>query len=150
MAKKRADKNEYTKRIFTIQGWIVEGVQSALIVRQVLNNGWCESQRHAERMLKAARDAWTEIPEAEIAQKRRLKITQLEQYKRNLKEEFKSTPAGIRALVAIEKEIIMLDGLRKPNKIELTGKDGLPIQTENFSSKVVLYLPKNGRETNNG
>lgn len=129
MAKVRADKTEYLQRIFTIQGWILEGVQSALIVKQILTNNWCSSQRHAERMLSEARDLWTSIPEAEIDQKRKLKISELQQLKRSLKENYKGTPAGIRTLVSIEKEIILLEGLRKPFKHELTGKNGEPLMT---------------------
>ena len=140
MAKGRVDKTEYMRRIFIVQGWIVEGVQSSLICRQILNNKWCESQRQAERYLKSARDLWTEIPEAEIEQKRKLKIAQLEQLKRSLKDEFKGTPSGIRSLVAIEKEIIMLEGLRKPAKVELTGKNGEPIQTENVNVNMNLTI----------
>ncbi len=127
MAKVKTNKTEYLQRIFTVQGWIIEGVQSSLIVRQILSNQWCQSQRHAERMLQQARDLWTDIPEAEIEQKRKLKIAQLEQYKRSLKDIYKGTPAGIRALVAVDKEIIMLQGLRKPSKVEVSGADGLPL-----------------------
>jgi hypothetical protein len=127
MAKVRTDKTEYLKRIYTIQGWIVEGIQSALIVRQILNNNWCSSQRHAERMMKAARDLWTEIPEAELEQKRKIKIAELQQYKRSLKDQYKGTPAGIRALVAIDKEIILLEGMRKAVKMELSGEGGTPL-----------------------
>ncbi len=141
MAKKvRADKLEYTKRIFTIQGWIIEGIQPTLIIRQILTSNWCQSQRHAERMLKAARDAWTEIPEAEISQKRKVKISQLEQYKRSLKEEFKGTPAGIRALMFVDKEIILLEGLRKPAKIEVTGKDGERLFEDKSDEDLKLLL----------
>ena len=142
--KGRVSKIEYDKRIFAIQGWIIDGVQSSLIVRQILNQQWCESQRHAERMLKDARDLWTEIPEAEISQKRKLKVAELQQMKRGLKDEFKGTPAGIRAMVAIEKEIILLEGLRPAAKVELTGKNGEPIQTEN--TQIILYIPDNGRD----
>ena len=128
-----------------VQGWIIEGVQSALIIRQIINNGWCQSTRQAERYLKAARDLWTEIPEAALDQKRKLKIAELQQIKRSLLEKYKGTPAGIRALMSVDKEIIMLDGLRKPTKVELTGKDGNPIAVEN--TKVHFYLPQNGRDT---
>ena len=145
MANQRAKKVEYMKRVFMVQGWIIEGVPSSLICRQILNDGGCKSQRHAERILKAARDLWTDIPEAALEQKRKLKIVELQQLQRNLKEQYKGTPAGIRALMSIQKEIIMLEGLRKPTKVELTGKDGQPIQTEN--TKVHFYLPKNGRDT---
>lgn len=141
--KNRADKTEFLKRIFAVQGWIVEGIQPALIIRSIITSNWCESERQAYRMLKKARDLWTEVPEAELAQKRQLKVSELQQLKRSLKEGFKGTPAGIRAMVAIDKEIIMLEGLRKPTKVELAGPDGQPIQTE--GSQVILYIPDNGR-----
>lgn len=129
MAKNRTNKLEYEKRIFTIQGWIVEGIQTALIIRSILENKWCESKRHAERMLKAATDLWTEGPTLEIEKKRKIKVAQLEQQKRTMKESFKGTPAGMRAILAIDKEIILLEGLRKSTK-EVPGKFGLPVQPE--------------------
>lgn len=145
MAKGRVDKTEYMRRIFIVQGWIIEGVQSSLICRQILNSKWCESQRQAERYLKSARDLWTDVPEAEIEQKRKLKVAQLEQLKRTLKDEYKGTPSGIRALAYIDKEIISLEGLRKPTKVEVTGKNGEPIQTENVNVNVNLS-PKEIKE----
>lgn len=144
--RKRVDKTEYMRRLFIIQGWIVEGVQAALICRQILNSNWCESQRHAERMLKDARDIWTKVPEAEINQKRKLKIAELQQMARSMSDVHKKTPAGIRALMAIQKEIIKLEGLAPATKVEHTGKDGKPIETHNTTATVVLYLPKNNRE----
>jgi hypothetical protein len=133
MAKARANKIEYTRRIFAIQGWILEGVQSALIVRQIIASDWCTSERHAERMLKDARDLWTEIPEAEINQKRKLKIGELQQLARSMQERFKGTPAGIRAIVSVQKEIIKLEGIAPATKVEVSGKDGKPIETKNYN-----------------
>lgn len=140
MAKKvKTDKTEYTRRIFIIQGWIIEGVQSSLIIRQIINHKWCTSTRQAERYLKDARDMWTAIPEMEIKQKRQIKIGELQQIKRNLAEPFKSTPGGIRALIAVEKEIILLEGLRMPAKVSLTDTDGnnlpIPVPTINVYSE---------------
>jgi len=64
-----------------------------------------------------------------LEQQRALKVAELQQIKRNMADEYKKTPNGVRALVAVEKEIILLEGLRKPTKVELTGKDGNPIET---------------------
>ena len=122
--KKKASKVDYLKRIYAIQGWIIEGVQPALIIRQILTNEWCQSQRHAERMLKAARDLWTEIIDADISQKRKLKISELQQLKRTLQEKYKGTPGGIRAIMSIEKQIIEIEGLKPPTKVSLTDPDG--------------------------
>ena len=141
--KARAKQLEKLNRIFTVQGWIVEGVQSALIIRNILNLKWCTSQRQAERYLKSARDLWTDIPKMELKQKRDIKVSELQQIKRNMSEEYKKTPGGVRALIAVEKEIILLEGLRMPTKVELTGEDGKPIETKN--TQVIVYLPDNGR-----
>lgn len=121
---------ETEKRLLMIQSWIVEGVQSSLIIAQILQKEWCKSERHAERMLKAARERWIRHEDEDIVSKRKLKVQELKQLKRSMKEPFKGTPAGIRAIVAIEKEIIKLEGIAMPIKIETTGKDGGPIQTE--------------------
>ena len=52
---------------------------------------------------------WTD-EDVTIDLKREAKIAELKQIKRSLKEEHKGTPAGIRAIMAVEKEIIKLEG----------------------------------------
>jgi hypothetical protein len=132
---------EYEKRIFAIQGWIIEGVQSALIVRQIISSGWtnaekeCDKVRSAERMLKAARDKWISIEEANIEQKRKLRVDEMKQYKRKLQAKYQGTPAGIFACVAVDKEINKLENLYPSTKIEVTGKDGEPIKTQTEITK---------------
>ena len=125
----RADKIEFEKRLFTIQGWIIDGVPAALIIQQVMQRNWSQSTRHAERMLAAARKKWVEFETDDIEQKRKLKVQQLQHLKRSLGEKYKGTPGGIRAIVAVEKEIIKLEGLAAPIKLEHSGIDGEPIQT---------------------
>lgn len=141
MKRNRVDKVELNRRLFTIQGWIVEGVQSALIIRQILENKWCESTRHAERLLSKARDLWIVEEGMDVDKKRKLKIIELQQVKRNLKDLYKGTPAGIRAIMAVEKEIIMLEGLRKPTHVALTDPDGNPIEWQQPVIKVYTAGP---------
>lgn len=116
----KTDKIEYAKRIHQIQGWIVDGVQSALIVKQVVANGWCQSDRQAQRMLQTARDEWTKMPEAEMDQRRKIKIAELQQLKRSMKEQYKGTPSGIFAQLAVEKEIVELEGIKPSKKHDVT------------------------------
>lgn len=144
-ARKRASKTELASRIFTIMGWIVDGVQSALIVRQIVTAGWCD-KRQAERLLKLARHQWASVEEGNIEQKRKLKVIELQQTKRSLKEEYKGTPAGIRAIMAVEKEIIRLENLAPAIKVNLSGKNGEPLPPPVSNTSVVLFLPSNGRE----
>lgn len=133
----KTTKLEFEKRIFTVLSWIVEGVPTALIYQQILNNKWCESKRQAERIHAAAVKRWTEAESDDVEEKRKLKVIELKQLKRSLKPEYKGTPAGIRTMVLVEKEIIKLENLRPAQKIELSGKDGKPIEVE---SKTTLTL----------
>lgn len=125
----RIDSIEYNRRIFIIQGWIVDGIQPALIIRQILTQQWAQSKRHADRMLAAARDEWVKVPIADIEQRRQIKVLELQQYIRNMDERYKKTPTGIQAIAAIQKLIITLDGLNPPKKVEVSGRDGKPIET---------------------
>ena len=125
----KTTKIEYEQRLFTVQGWIVDGIQPTLIIKQIVTSGWC-NERQAERMLQQARARWTKVPEAQIDERRKLKIAELQQMKRSMKEQFKGTPSGIMALMAIEKHIIQLEGLAGPIKVEHSGKGGGPVQTE--------------------
>jgi hypothetical protein len=138
--KSRCTQLEMDKRIFAIQGWIIEGIQPGLIIRQILGNKWCTSYRHAERLLSKARKKWLELPEATIEEKRRLKISELQEYKRKMDPKFKTTPMGIRTLVFIDKEIILLEGLRKPVMVALTDADGNPAPISQPSQIVISVI----------
>ncbi|WP_346318197.1 hypothetical protein [Chitinophaga sp. YIM B06452] len=117
----KTGKVEYERRIFAVQGWIVEGVQSSLIIQQVLSQGWCTSIRQAERMLAEARKRWTAHEANSIEERRLLKIVELKHLKRTLKPEYKGTPAGLRSQLQVDKEIIKLEGIT-PTK----SKDDVP------------------------
>jgi hypothetical protein len=100
---------EKEKRIFTIQGWIIDGVQDYLILKQAKTQ-WGIGLRQARNYLKAAYENWKQDEDVTIDLKREAKIAELKQIKRSLKEEHKGTPAGIRAIMAVEKEIIKIEG----------------------------------------
>lgn len=121
MAKQRATAVEKEKRLFTIQGWILEGVPDRLIVKQVIQM-WPIDLRQAERYVKEAYISWSKIVGIDIDMKRELKIAELKQLKRSLSPEFKGTPSGIRAIMMIEKEIIKLEGIQLPKQIDITTK----------------------------
>ena len=108
--KKKTDQNEYQKRLFTVQGWIIQGIPSSLIIKKVVQNQWC-NERNAKHLLKKARAAWAKMPQSDLNEKRMIKIVQLEHMKLDLKQEYKGTPAGLQTLMIIEKELIKLEGL---------------------------------------
>lgn len=143
----KTGKVEYERRVLTVQGWIIDGVPSALIIQQILLKKWCTSDRQAERMLKAARDKWIEYESDNVLERRKLKIQQLQHLKRSLQVKYKGTPEGIRAIVAVEKEIIKLDGLAAPVKIEVSGDGGKPIQ-QDIKCEVVFRKYTDNAKTN--
>jgi hypothetical protein len=118
MAKQRATAIEKNNRLFTIQGWILEGVPDRLIVKQVLQL-WPIDIRQAERYVKEAYSSWSQIQGISIQMKRDLKIAELKQLKRSLGQQHKGSPAGISAIMLVEKEIIKLEGIVLPKYIEV-------------------------------
>lgn len=119
MAKQnRATTIEKEKRIFQIQAWIIEGVQDRLIVKNAITAFGIDA-RQAQRYVKEAYVNWKKIEGVNIEMKREMKIAQLEQIKRSLKDQYKGTPAGISAIMAVEKELIKLQGLEPTKAIDL-------------------------------
>ena len=114
----RATKIEKEKRLFIVQGWIIEGVQDRLIVKNVVDR-WGLDIRQAQRYVKDAYENWKKIEGVNIDMKRELKIAQLKQLIRTLKDEYKGTPAGIQAIMAVEDKIIKLEGIELPKTIKL-------------------------------
>lgn len=110
----RATKIEKEKRIFIVQGWIIEGVQDHLIVKNVVER-WGLDVRQAQRYVREAYEKWKKIEGVNIDMKREMKIAKLQQMIRTMKDEYKGTPQGIQAIMAVEKEIIKLEGL-EPSK----------------------------------
>lgn len=138
----KCDQVEYEKRIRVVQEWILEDWPSCDIVRQI-NSKWGIEDRQAKRYLAEARKRWVSTEQQVINSRRKLKLESLRKLKRSLQSRYVGTPIGIQAILNVEKEIIKLDGLAPAKKIEHTGKDGQPIQTENTS--VILYIPDNKR-----
>lgn len=125
----KSDHVEYEKRIRIVQEWILEDWPSCDIVQQV-NSKWGVEERQAKRYLAEARKRWVALEDHVLASKRKLKIESLKKLKRSLQAKFVGTPNGIQAILNVEKEIIKLEALAPPKKLEIYGKDGQPIQTE--------------------
>jgi hypothetical protein len=137
----RTDAVEYERRLMTIQMWIIERVSSAIIINQILERAWCTSTRHAERMLKAARDKWVAHEGMDIKQRRQLKIQQLNHTIRTLQDQYKGTPAGLQAIARLEKLVMELEGTKMPLKIEHSGDPAAPVIVEVKSNVDYTQLP---------
>lgn len=114
----RIDKVEKEKRIRIIQEWIIDDWEYCDIVSNIQSK-WYLSEAQAKRYVKDAREKWAEREQDAIEHKRRRKIESLKKQKRSLKPEFRGTPAGIRAILAIDKEINKLENLYPATKIQL-------------------------------
>ncbi len=143
----QADKIEKTRRVRIVMEWILEDWPSVDIVAKCVSM-WGISDRQAKRYISDARKQWVKEESAHIEQKRRMKIAKLNRLKRSLKDQWKGTPAGITAVLRVEKQIDELEGYKPARKIQVSGKDGQPIQVAGNST--VLILPSNGRELTDG
>lgn len=119
----KADNVEFERRIRAVQEWLIEDWPYQDMVASVINK-WGVEERQAKRYIKVARERWVSQEQEVVDHKRRLKVQSLKKLKRSLIEKYKGTPAGIRAIVAVEKLIINLEGLEPAKKLELLGKGG--------------------------
>lgn len=110
MAGTRASKLETEKRVFTIQGWIINGIQDYLILKNI-EQEWGVCRRQSKNLLQKAYKIWHEDQEASVEQKRALRIAELKQNIRSMKEHFRGTPQGMTAVNQIQKEINKLEGI---------------------------------------
>lgn len=111
----RVSKVEKERRILTVQGWLIDGVQDWLILQQ-MQTEWDLKIRQARNYLKEAYSRWKANEDITIENRRAAKIAELKQDKRSLRPEYKGTPAGINAIARLEKLIIRLEDLEPPKK----------------------------------
>lgn len=110
------------QRIFTVQGWLIDAVPNALIIKQIINN-WNLSRRQAVRYLDEAFKEWNTETAATVEEKRQTRIAWLQNEIRSLDPKFKNTPQGKRTLLAFAKEISKLEALYPAKKISVEGGD---------------------------
>jgi hypothetical protein len=106
----KIDKIEFEKRIRIVQEWIIEDWQSVDIIAQIIDK-WGLAQRQAKRYISHARKKWAAEDQEHIDARRKRKILKLQKLARSLKDPYKGTPAGLRSIIIVEKEIIKLEGM---------------------------------------
>ena len=132
------------KRIFTVQGWLIEAVPDYLILKQIIDN-WNLSRRQARRYLDDAYKRWNVDTDATTDDKRQRAIARLQNEIRTMDEKFKNTPAGKATILRYEKEINKLEGLYRPKKVQLSNDPENPVEIGG-SQVVVFQLPDNKRK----
>ncbi len=127
MSTERASKIEVAKRIRTVQEWILDDHTYSDIIRSSVAR-WDISERQAERYYAKAFEDFHEATRQSTEslkayyKKRKMKLI------REMDPVLKKTPSGVRAANKVLDSMAKLDGI-VIDKIEVTGKDGGPLQT---------------------
>lgn len=131
----RASKLETEKRVFTIQGWIINGIQDYLILKNI-EQDWGVCRRQSKNLLQKAYKIWHEDQEASIEQKRSLRIAELKHNIRSMKDEYKGTPRGMTAVNQIQKEINKLEGIYPAMRHIVQGDKENPLVVTDINDSV--------------
>lgn len=119
---KRVTKIEKERRILTIQGWIIDGVQDDFIFRQI-RKSWKLSPRQTRRYIKQAYESWRKDEEIDVESQRSAAIARLQKISGDMEAKYRSTPRGASVLLSIEKEIHRLRNIKPPKEIKHTVKE---------------------------
>lgn len=143
--RKKVSRLEKEKRIFTIQGWIIEGVQDYLIKKQVLN--WGIQGRQAERYITEAYNRWKKDKTIDIEQRRDARIAELQQDIRGMDEKFRKTPLGLRTMLAYKKELSKLEDLYPAKRHVLSTDPDNPVSLGDttINQVAIFQIPDNNR-----
>jgi len=136
----RSSKLETEKRVFTIQGWIINGVPDYLILKNieqqfVNKDGEFIKRRQSKVLLQKAYKIWHDEQEATVEQKRSLKIAELKQDVRSMDAKFKNTPQGMAVLLNYKKEINKLEAIYPVTKIMIQGDKENPLVITNSEER---------------
>lgn len=101
---------EMERRLRIVQEWIIDDWPNCDIEAECVKR-WEVSERQAKRYIADALDRWRDDNQQKLAHKRARRIESLKKQIRTMKPEYKGTPEGMRAILAIQKEIIKLEGV---------------------------------------
>jgi len=144
MGGQRSSKLETEKRVFTIQGWIINGVPDYLILKNI-EQQYSVCRKQSKNLLKKAYTIWHEDQEATIDQKRALRIAELKQIARSMSESDKKTPKGISSLMSVHKEINKLEGLYPARTHVIQGDKDKPLvitDSEEREARIATLIAK--------
>lgn len=122
----KANALEKERRIRIIQEWIIDDAPTADIITKIMDT-WKVQRSQASKDLKTARERWCEKEDEVIDNKRMIRVHALKKLKRSIKDQYKGTPNGVMAVLAVEKEINKLEGVYPVSHVEVTGKNGEPL-----------------------
>ena len=115
---KRVTKIEKEKRERQVQKWIIAGESDHDIIRKVVKK-WELTSRMAKNYVDKAYKGFKKDQDIDVETKRAAKIAELKDLIRGMDAKYKITPAGVNAIVRVQKQIIRLEGTEAPRKHEI-------------------------------
>jgi len=135
----KTPKYEIERRIRNVQEWIMDDYPYGDIVRSIVNK-WGLSERQAQRYIKTAYEEFRDKEDLSIESKKAYYIKRKKKLIRDMDPRVKTTASGARAINKILDSMAELEGI-KINKIQLTGKNGEPLDTP--AGPTIIILPNN-------
>ncbi len=130
-------KSDKEARIFQVSKWLIDGVRFPDMVKRSAK--WNISERTLQRYITEAKEGWVKDQSDEIEIKRAKMVKKLEKLEKSLQKRFHGHPAGIMAISRVQNQIIKLEGLAVPQKVQHSGIDGEPIQINNTVKHSIDY-----------
>lgn len=131
----KSDILEKQRRVRIVLDWILQDHITSDIVNYSIKQ-WGISERQAMRYIGMANEEFSKITEKRVEKRLNYHIQRRHRLLRDLGEAHKKTPAGISVQLNILEDIAKLEKLYTI-KVEHSGQDGKPIQTES-THKVIF------------
>ena len=143
---KRVSNLEAKQRIFKITEWIIQGMPVYKLDAKIADE-FEVGPRQIKRYKEKAMELWRVDVEADLINKRNMRIDDLQNDIANLDPKYKGTPAGLTAILKIKKEISKLQDLYPARKIQLKNDPDNPVGTggDTVNQTVIFQIPDNNR-----
>lgn len=134
---------EKEKRVQNVMDWIISGTPDYKL-RKKIKDTFKVEKRQADRYIKDAMDRWKPGAESDIENKRSARIDELKDIVKNMSAADKKTPNGIRAILAVKKEISKLENLYPAKRLIHSNDPDNPLP-ENNTQVSIFQIPENNR-----
>lgn len=125
----KVDDIELDKRIRVVQEYLLLDYSKGDIAAQCVAK-WGVSTRQGYNYIEKAYAAWEEINEKERKRLQKYHVQRRMKLLRNMDPAEAKTAAGTRAALEVLKDLAKFQGVAPSEKVEHTGPEGAPIQTE--------------------
>lgn len=139
----KASTLEKEKRIQSVMGWIISGMPTYKLLKKVKDTFKVENIQ-ARRYINEAFNRWKPEADENIESKRHARIDELKEILTGMSAANKKTPAGIRTILAVKKEMSKLENLYPARKF-LHGSDPDNPLPENSTQVSIFQIPENNR-----